>query len=304
MKNERSSHRFNSLSMLHKALDMPAPMHPLVTLINNADGAIPLEKLPSPHILNFYKISYKMNFQGKFKYGQHYYDFDEGGMFFVSPNQITGSHGPLTDQSGYTLLFHPDFLLGHDLARKIKTYGFFSYSIHEALHLSEKEKITIISVFQSIEEELKDRIDNFSQDVVISQIELLLNHANRFYNRQFITRKAVSNDLLQRTEEILQAYFQSSQAAKQGLPTVQYLSDQLNVSASYLSDMLRSLTGQNAQQHIHNHLMEKAKALLSASEASISEIAYELGFEHPQSFSKLFKLKTSVSPLDFRRSFN
>jgi AraC family transcriptional regulator, transcriptional activator of pobA len=194
--------------------------------------------------------------------------------------------------------------LGYELARKIKEYGFFSYSTHEALHLSEKEKTTIISVFENIEEELKDRIDNFSQDVVISQIELLLNYANRFYSRQFITRKAVSSDLLQKVEDILQAYFQSLHAKEQGLPTVQFLSEQLNVSASYLSDMLRSLTGQNAQQHIHNHLIEKAKEQLSTSDASISEIAYELGFEHPQSFSKLFKLKTSVSPLDFRRSFN
>lgn len=304
MKDEMSNHRFDSLSRLHKALDMPAPMHPLVSLINNAEGTIPLERLPNPHILNFYKISYKMNFQGKFKYGQHYYDFDEGGMFFVSPNQITGAHETLSDQSGYTLLFHPDFLLGYDLARKIKTYGFFSYSIHEALHLSEKEKATIISVFQSIEEELKDRIDHFSQDVVISQIELLLNHANRFYNRQFITRKAVSSDLLQRAEDVLHAHFQSQQAQKQGLPTVQFLAEQLNMSASYLSDMLRSFTGQNAQQHIHNHLIEKAKVQLSTSQASISEIAYELGFEHPQSFSKMFKHKTSMSPLDFRRAFN
>jgi len=304
MKDEISNHRFESLSRLHKVLDMPAPMHPLVTLINNATGVIPLDRLPSPHILNFYKISYKMNFQGRFKYGQHYYDFDEGGMFYVSPNQITGGHEPISDQSGYTLLFHPDFLLGYELARKIKTYGFFSYAAHEALHLSEKEKTIIISVFQSIEEELKGRIDNFSQDVVISQIELLLNHSNRFYSRQFITRKAVSSDLLQKAEEILQAYFQSPQVAKLGLPTVQFLSAQLNVSASYLSDMLRSLTGQNAQQHIHNHLIEKAKEQLSTSQASISEIAYELGFEHPQSFSKLFKLKTSMSPLDFRRSFN
>ncbi len=302
MKDQMSNHRFDSLSGLHKALDMPAPVHPMVSLMNNAEGTIPLERLPSPHILNFYKISYKINFKGKFRYGQHHYDFDEGGMFFVSPNQITGGHAPLSDQSGYTLLFHPDFLLGYDLARKIKAYGFFSYSIHEALHLSEKEKTTVISVFQSIEEELKGRIDSFSQDVVISQIELLLNHANRFYNRQFITRKAVGSDLLQRAEAILHAHFQSPHA--QGLPTVQSLSEQLNVSASYLGDMLRSLTGQNAQQHIHSHLIEKAKELLSTSRASVSEIAYELGFEHPQSFSKLFKLKTSVSPLDFRRSFN
>ncbi len=304
MKDKISGHRINSLSRLHKVLDIPAPLHPLVSLINNSEGTVPLGKLPNPHILNFYKISYKMNFQGKFKYGQHYYDFDEGGMFFVSPNQITGGHTSLSDQSGYTLLFHADFLLGYELAKKIKEYGFFSYSIHEALHLSTSEKATIITVFKSIEEELKSRIDDFSQDVVISQIELLLNYANRFYSRQFITRKAVSSNLLQKVEEILLAYFQSEATQKQGLPTVQYLSSQLNVSANYLSDMLRSLTGQNAQQHIHNYLIEKAKERLSTSKASISEIAYELGFEHPQSFSKLFKLKTRISPVDFRRSFN
>lgn len=304
MKDEMSNHKFHSLSRLHKVLDIPAPMHPLVSLINNADGSVPLGKLPDPHILNFYKISYKMSFQGQFKYGQHYYDFDEGGMFFIAPNQITGGHPPLSDQSGYTLLFHPDFLLGYDLARKIKEYGFFSYSIDEALHLSENEKATIISVFKSIEEELKGRIDKFSQDVVISQIELLLNYANRFYSRQFITRRALNSDLLQRVEENLHAYFQSEAPQKLGLPTVQYLASELNISANYLSDMLRSLTGQNAQQHIHNTLIEKAKERLSTSQASISEIAYELGFEHPPSFSKLFKLKTSMSPVDFRRSFN
>lgn len=301
MKNE-TSHRFDSLSRLHKALEIPAPLHPLVSLINNADGAIPLERLPNPHILNFYKISYKANFSGKFRYGQHYYDFDEGGMFFVSPNQITGGHAPLTDQSGYTLLFHPDFLLGYELSRQIKEYGFFSYSVNEALHLSEREKMTIIAVFQSIDEELNSRVDRFSQDVVISQIGLLLNYANRFYSRQFITRKAVSHDLLQKVDDILRSYFGS--ANQHGLPTVQFLAGQLNISASYLSDMLRSLTGRNAQQHIHDHLIERAKEQLSATQASISEIAYGLGFEHPQSFSKLFKLRTSVSPLDFRRSFN
>ena len=304
MKDEMSNHRFDSLSRLHRALDMPAPMHPLVSLINNAEGNIPLEKLPSPHILNFYKISYKMNLRGKIKYGQHYYDFEEGGMFFVSPNQITGAHEPIDDQSGFTLLFHPDLLLGYELSRKIKSYGFFSYAVHEALHLSEQEKTTVISVFLSIEEELKGRIDNFSQDVVISQIELLLNYANRFYSRQFITRKATSSNLLQNVEKMMHDYFESSNNANQGLPTVQYLASALNFSASYLSDMLRSLTGQNAQQHIHNYLIEKAKEQLSTSNASISEIAYLLGFEHPQSFSKLFKLKTSMSPQDFRRSFN
>ncbi len=304
MKNDISANKFDSLSRVHKVLGLPAPLHPLVSLVNNADGAVQLDRLPKPHVLSFYKIAYKMNFHGKLKYGQQFYDFDEGGMFFVAPNQITGAHEEIGDQSGYTLLFHPDFLLGYPLARKISQYGFFSYSVHEALHLSEREKETIISVFQIIEEELKSRIDDFSQDVVISQIELLLNYSNRFYKRQFITRKAVNADLLQRVEEVLDEYFRSEETHTSGLPTVQYLADRLNVTANYLSDMLRAYTGQNAQQHIHFRLVERAKARLSTTRMSVSEIAYELGFEHPQSFSKFFKLKTKLSPVDFRRSFN
>lgn len=303
-KNEMSSHRFESLSGVHKVLGMPAPAHPLVSLINNADNSVDLNKLPNPHILSFYKISYKKNFHGKIRYGQHFYDFEEGGMFFVSPNQITAHDGQSTDHSGYTLLFHPDFLLGYPLAKKIKEYGFFSYSVNESLHLSEIEKETIISIFKIIETELHSRIDDFSQDVIISQLELLLNYANRFYKRQFITRKSVNNNLLQKMDDILNSYYTTNKSVESGIPTVQYLSEQLKVSPGYLSDMLRSLTGLNAQQHIHLKLIDKAKEVLSTTNLSVSEVAYLLGFEHPQSFSKLFKLKTTLSPIDFRKSFN
>lgn len=303
-KNEISSHRFESLSGVHKVLEMPAPLHPLVSLINNADNSVDLNKLPNPHILNFYKIAYKQNFQGKFKYGQHFYDFDEGGMFFVSPNQITAHDGQAKDLSGYTLLFHPDFLLGYPLAKKIKEYGFFSYSVNESLHLSEIEKETVISIFKIIETELKSRIDDFSQDVIISQLELLLNYANRFYKRQFITRKSASNDLLQKMDDILNAYYNTDKSIESGIPTVHYLSEELKVTPAYLSDMLRSLTGLNTQQHIHLKLIDKAKEMLSVTSLSISEIAYHLGFEHPQSFSKVFRLKTKLSPVEFRKSFN
>ena len=172
------------------------------------------------------------------------------------------------------------------------------------MHLSDKEKATIISVFKNIDEELQSRIDEVSQDVIISQIELLLNYRNRFYKRQFITRKTASNDLLQKLEQILADYFDNEKSVSMGTPTVQYLSANLNVSPSYLNDMLRSLTGQNAQQHIHEKLIEKAKEKLSTTHLSISEVAYELGFEHSQSFSKLFKGKTKMTPLAFKQSFN
>jgi AraC family transcriptional regulator, transcriptional activator of pobA len=202
------------------------------------------------------------------------------------------------------LLVHPDFLWNYPLAKKIRQYGFFSYTTNEALHLSEAEKETIISVFKLIEAELNSRIDDFSQEVIVSQIELLLNYANRFYKRQFITRKAVNNDLLQKLEDLLEAYFDNETSLSRGLPTVQYLAEHLNLSPDYLSDMLRSLIGQNAQQYIHGKLIGKAKEKLSTTNLSVSEVAYELGFEHPQSFSKLFKTKTKLSPLEFRRSFN
>jgi AraC-like DNA-binding protein len=305
-KEENSPHKFDSLSDAHRAFGLPKPLHPLISLLSSATTRVEVNRPSYSHVLNFYKISYSPRLSGKLRYGQDYYDFDEGGLLFASPNQIIGSN--IDNNAGecslYTLLIHPDFLWNHPLAKKIRQYGFFSYSANEALHLSDTEKATIISVFQLIEEELKSRIDDFSQDVIISQIELLLNYANRFYKRQFITRKAISNDLLQKLEETLDGYFDNERSLSKGIPTVQHLSESLNMSPSYLSDMLRSLTGLNAQQHIHNKLIEKAKEKLSITSLSVSEIAYELGFEHPQSFSKLFKTKTNLSPLEFRRSFN
>ena len=242
---------------------------------------------------------------GKLRYGQGYYDFDEGGLLFASPGQVIGNtHNEARVCSELTLLIHPDFFLGYPLAKTIKEYGFFSYATNEALHLSEEEKATVKAILTMIETELNSRIDDFSQNVIIAQIELLLNFANRFYKRQFITRKAVSNNLLEKMETILTDYFNNETSMLKGLPTVQYLSEQLNLSPSYLSDMLRSLTGQNTQQHIHTKLIEKAKEILSTSNLSVAEVAYQLGFEHPQSFNKLFKSKTNLSPLEFRQSFN
>lgn len=300
---ENSVRKFEMLSDLHRVFGLQKPLHPLISFINIKDIKIIPNELPHSIALYFYKIAYKTSLHGKAKYGQNYYDFGEGGLIFTAPNQIFESPDD-TVKSGYLILIHPDFLLSYPLAKKIKEYGFFSYTANEALHLSDKEKETIFSIFKIIDDELNSRIDDFSQDVMIAQIELLLNYSNRFYKRQFITRKAVNNDLLQRLEEILENYFDNKESLTHGIPTVEYLSEQLNISAGYLSDMLRSLTGQNAQQHIHYKLIEKAKEKLSGSNLSVSEIAYQLGFEYPQSFSRLFKTKTKLSPLGFRQSFN
>lgn len=303
-KEEKSLQSFSTISDAHHAFGLPKPLHPLVSLIDNTVYPVAASKLEQSHVLNFYKISYKPK-QGKLRYGQTFYDFDEGGLLFASPNQVIGgsSGQEIRDCSQYTLLIHPDFLWNYPLAKKIKQYGFFSYSANEALHLSDQEKTTIFSLFKVIGEELSSRIDDFSHDVLISQIELLLNYANRFYKRQFITRKPANTDLLQKLEDILNGYFNQEKGLK-GIPTVQFLSESLHLTPSYLSDMLRSLTGQNTQQHIHTKLIEKAKEKLSITSLSVAEIAYELGFEHPQSFNKLFKTKTNLSPLEFRRSFN
>lgn len=303
-KKENLPHKFESLSDLHRVLGLPKPLHPLISLVENKDNEVDLSKLPGSFIHDFYKISYKKNLTGKIKYGQSYYDFDEGGLLFKAPNQVSAKGEISQDHTGFTLLFHADFLAGHPLARKIKQYGFFSYSVHEALHLSDKEKAIIISIFKNIEEELTNRIDDYSQDVIISQIETLLNYSNRFYRRQFTTRKSANNNLLEKLEEILDDYFRNEKPLTQGIPTVQYLAEKLNISPSYLSDLLRSVTGQNAQQHIHNKLIDKAKERISTTSLTISEIAYELGFGHPSSFNKLFKSKTNLSPLAFRQSFN
>jgi AraC family transcriptional regulator, transcriptional activator of pobA len=302
-KEENSLYKFESLTDFHRVFGLSKPLHPMVSFIDIKELQKLPEDFPKSMALNFYKISYKTGLCGQAKYGQNYYDFGEGGLVFTAPNQIFESPGGNMN-SGYLLLIHPDFFLSYPLAKKVKEYGFFSYTANEALHLSDKEKETILSIFKIIDDELKSRIDDFSQDVMITQIELLLNYSNRFYKRQFITRKAVNSDLLQKLEETLDDYFNNNKSLTQGIPTVQFLSEKLNVSPSYLSDMLRSHTGQNTQHHIHNKLVEKAKEKLSTTNLSVSEIAYELGFEHPQSFSRLFKSKSGVSPLEFRASFN
>lgn len=302
-KTPAAPYKIDSITGLHRFLGLPSPLHPLISLIDNTKIAVTVGQLPETFLLSFYKISYKKLLKGKIGYGQGYYDFDEGGLVFTAPHQII-SVDEDAEFFGVTLLIDPAFIRNYNLAKSIRNYGFFNYEANEALHLSEKERITIQEVLGHINKELQNPIDDFSQDVLISYLEVLLNYSNRFYKRQFITRKAVNHDLLSRMEVLLNNYFEAQNALNKGVPTVEFLAEELNLSPRYLSDMLRSLTGQNAQQHIHEKLIEKAKEKLSTTRLTISEIAYELGFEHPQSFSKLFKIKTKQSPLAFRTSFN
>ncbi|MBO9201987.1 MULTISPECIES: helix-turn-helix domain-containing protein [Niastella] len=304
MQNDKH-HIFNSVSDLHASLNLRKPVHPLVSVVKlddvNTKESVPVETI----IHNFYTVFLKKNFDGKIRYGQQYYDFDNGTITFYAPKQrITIEGFTPTKLQGWMLAFHPDFLHGYQLAKKINDYGFFSYATNEALHVSEKEEMIVSGIMQNLQSEIEAIIDGFTQDLVVSHIDLLLNYCNRFYSRQFITRKKASNDLIAKFEELLIAYLKDGRSNATVLPTVQFFAEKLFVSPHYLNDMLKNLTGQTTQQHIHCQLVEKAKELLTTTNLSVGEIAYRLGFEYPQSFNKLFKNKTNVTPLQFRQSFN
>ncbi|MEN2413533.1 helix-turn-helix domain-containing protein [Flavobacterium mesophilum] len=297
--------RFKTISEFHKFRDLSKPEHPLVSVYNFEDLKYLNEEEPKSLILDFYSIALKRNANAKMRYGQQEYDFNEGVLIFISPGQVFSIEGNAEMQhTGWSLLIHPDFLWNTPLAQKIKQYEYFGYAVNEALHLSEKEENMLVDIIKNIQMEYQSNIDKFSQDVIIAQIELFLTYAERFYNRQFITRKISSHQILARLEKLLEDYFNDIDLTSKGLPTVHYIAENLNVSPNYLSGLLKLHTGQSTQQHIHNKLIEKAKEKLSTTQLSISEIAFELGFEHQQSFSKLFKTKTSISPLEFRQSFN
>ncbi len=306
---ESEIHRLRSVSDLHRFNRISAPEHPLISLIDYGQIQPQAHANELRWIQEFYTISLKRNVVGKYRYGQQSYDFDEGLMTFFSPEQVISvqlieadltTHKP----SGWILAIHPDFFFGTSLARNIRKYPFFNYSTREALFLSEKEEGIIDGILQNIKSEYQANLDQFSQQIIVSQLELLLNYSERFYKRQFLTRKVSNHQILDQLEELLETYFKESKTVEASIPSVHDIAEDLNLSSDYLSSMLKNLTGQTTQQHIHNKLIEKAKVKLSTTNLTVSQIAYELGFEHPQSFSKLFKSKTKQTPIEFRTSFN
>lgn len=303
MKDNSSITVVNSVSEIHSLLHLPPPKNTLITLIRHKDEPEDNHFDSERLVLNFYQICIKKKFKGHMKYGRNYYDFDKGTMTFFAPNQVIAlDKDSEKDDGGWSLMFHPDLIRNYTLGKSIKKYGFFAYEVNEALHLSDEEEQLIDGLVANIENEYRERIDTFSADVIVSNLELLLNYSNRFYNRQFVTRKMANNDLLVKFENTLSRHFEEASVSR--LPTVNSLAMELNISPGYLSDMLRTVTGQNTQQHIHERLIEKAKEVLATTSLSVSEIAFKLGFEYPQSFNKLFKSKTSMSPLAYRQSFN
>ncbi|RDB04491.1 helix-turn-helix domain-containing protein [Runella aurantiaca] len=296
-------YRIKSITEGHRLTGLEKPHHPLISIVEV--GQFKNQTAINAVIFDFYVVSIKRGCNNLL-YGQKKYDFDEGLMAFMSPGQILrGEEGGIPPNlEGWMLFIHPDFLWNTPLAKKIKQYEYFGYATNEALFLSDKEEKIMNGIIENIRQEYNSNIDKFSQDVIIAQLELLFTYAQRFYERQFITRKITNKQILSRLEDVLTDYFNNEELLSNGLPTVQYVADTLNISGKYLGSLLKQLTGQTTQQHIHEKLIEKAKQKLSTTELSVSEIAFELGFEHSQSFSKLFKTKTKQSPLEFRASFN
>lgn len=304
MKNQEIK-RIKTISQYHKLKGLPSPQHPLISIIDFTTLGATKNDIKTSYVFDFYSIALKRGFQGKMRYGQQEYDFDEGVLSFIAPGQVFSfGVNPNDILYGFLILFHPDFLWNTLLAKTIKNYEFFNYSVNEALFLSEKEEKLITNIKDIIEQEYTANIDKFSNDLIISQLESFLIYSDRYYNRQFLTRKKSSHIMLDQIEEHLNNYISSKMIAKHGVPSVHYLSDSLNISPNYLSRLLKTLTGKTTQQHIHDKLIEVAKTKLSTTNLSIGEISIELGFEHQQSFSKLFKSKTEFSPSDFRQTFN
>ncbi|RSK29769.1 helix-turn-helix domain-containing protein [Hymenobacter metallilatus] len=300
--------RFATISAFHEYVQMPPPPHPLLSVVDV--GTVPHradDEPPTSLVLEFYSIAVKRMRNVRAQYGQHSFDFNEGVLSFMAPNQVfsvaAADPAAAVEKSGWVVYIHPDFLWNTPLAATIKQHDFWDYALTESLFLSAREEDTILGIVAAIAQECSANLDRFSKQIIVAQLDGLLQYADRFYHRQFLTREKANHEVLARLETLLETYFNQATLVERGLPTVQYVADQLHLSPKYLSSLLRVATGQTTQQHIHAWLIAKAKEKLSTTTLTVSEIAYELGFEHLQSFSKLFKTKTSLSPLEFRASF-
>jgi AraC-like DNA-binding protein len=290
-----------TISELNAIMGQEEPKHPLIGIIDfskmdfSAHRSIKIST-------GFYTVMQKNLCPGALRYGRNYYDFQEGSLFFMGPNQVVAMEDPdeTQDVYGWGLVFHPELIRGTSLNAQMKEYSFFSYGVHEALHLSEQEKFKLTEIIRDIETELNQNIDKHSKTVIVSTIELLLNYCNRYYDRQFITRTESNKDTIADFEGLLQQYFRSEALLNHGFPSIKHFAGELHLSPNYLSDLLKKETGKNGTEHIQLHVIELAKEKLLSSTASVSEIAYDLGFEYPQYFSKVFKKNTGMTPAAYR----
>lgn len=297
---------FKSLSSYLEYLELPRPMHPMLSVFNSkGEGDLPCPRESSPPITNdCYTISFKKFIEGNLIYGRTQYDFTNGALFFISPRQVLQwDNSVIFEQKGFSINFHKDFLKGTELAQGITKYGFFSYSVNEALHLSPKEEKQIESIVENIEIEYQNNQDEFSKEIIISQLDSLLKYANRFYERQFLNRKDLSNNLLEQFIHYLRSYSEPGKLKEYGIPNLEHIADELSVSQRYLSDTLKKETGKTTTEHLHLHLIDEAKNILLQPNKTISEVAFELGFEYPPYFSRLFKKKEGISPTEYREKY-
>lgn len=288
-----------SISELHEFFHYAKPLHPLITVVDLAKVERSHRKPGVQYRLDLYSISCKI-LKGVMKYGRTTYDFSEGSLMFTAPNQILSPDADSKIIEGWGLYIHPEFLHASTRGRKLTELSFFGYDTNEALHISDAEKHTLEDCLQNIQKEISNNLDNHSHNVILSNLELFFSYCSRFYDRQFLTRGKASQDIVQQFERLLSDHFAQDSLIEAGLPDVKYFASQLHLSGNYLSDLLKKYTGQSTQEHIHLKLVDKAKALLWGTEKPISEIAYDLGFEHPSHFTKLFKNRTGVSPREFR----
>jgi AraC-like DNA-binding protein len=290
-----------SIAEVHHLFGLEKPLHPLITIIREwpkIDFDFGNTKMTS----DFYLLGMKGNVRGAFKYGRNSYDYEEGTLAFIAPNQVTtfDSQDAALDNNGWNILFHPDLIRKSELGKTIKSYSFFDYDINEALHISEKEKQILSELVHRIEIELQQNIDKHSQELIIVNLESIMKYCHRYYDRQFYTRTNLNKDFIVRFEKFLEVYFASDELKNKGLPTITQCGKALNMSGSYLSDLLKMETGRSAKDHIHSYIIEKAKMLLLSTDSKVSNVAYDLGFEYAQHFSKLFKSKTGTSPSAYR----
>lgn len=294
-----------TISQAHHIMGLPKPKHPLVTVVRTKNFRPMIDFREMKVVNHLYQITLKDLACGNLYYGKNSYDYEEGTLVFTSPGQVTMFEGGITMEAestkGWILAFHPDLIRKSTLGDNINNYSFFDYDVNEALHLSDDELKTIEEILNKIEKEYSQNLDKHSQNLIISNIELLLDYCTRFYDRQFYTRTNLNSDVVSKFERYLKSYYQSDDVTENGLPSVHYLAIKLNFTSSYLSDLLKKETGKTAQEHIHLFVINKAKNSLLNSGSSISEIAYALGFEYPQHFSNLFKSKTGLSPSEFRK---
>ncbi len=294
--------KIETISQVHEIFGIGSPRHPLVSVLQIDDKIANFDYGDATYVFDFYQVSLKMGMSGSLHYGRNSYDFQEGTMLFTKPKQTLQieNNSEFLNASGWTLMFHPDLIRKSELGKIIDSFSFFSYNTHEALHLSEDERLTLTELIQKIEREYNQNIDKHSQELIIANIELLMKYCMRYYDRQFYTRTNMNKDILTKFEELVRNYYNSDKPLELGVLSVNHCAKELNMSPNYLGDMLKSETGKNAKDHITEYLIEKAKTQIVGSNESISEIAYSLGFEYAQNFNKLFKAKTGMSPTAYR----